>query len=109
MVTDFDHYTEMDLDPIADHILVEDIESEDERVHNNIIRLSERGETRGVRPRWARVYLVGPEQEDVKVDEWILIEHGKWTRGIKLNNGKVVRKVDPGGLMLAADERPEDI
>lgn len=109
MATDFDHYTKMDLDPIADHILVEDIESEDERIQNGIIILNESGEGRGVRPRWACVCAVGPEQTEVEPGQWVLIEHGKWTRGVKLNNGKVIRKVDPEGLMIVSDERPEDI
>lgn len=109
MASDFDHYTNMDLDPIADHILVDDIEGEDERVQNGIILPNERGETRGVRPRWACVYLVGPEQTDVEPGQWILVEHGRWTRGVKMGDGRIVRKVDPEGLMVVANERPENI
>ena len=109
MATDFDHYTDMDLNPIADHILVENIESEDERVQNGIIIPSELGESRGVKSRWALVYLVGPEQIEVEPGQWVLIEHGRWTRGVKLANGKVVRKVDPDGLMLVSNVSPGDL
>ena len=109
MATDFDHYTKMDLGPIADHILVEDIESDGERIQRGIIILDESSESRGVRPRWACVYLVGPEQTDVSPGQWILIEHGRWTRGIKLNTGKVVRKIDPEAMMMVSDERPENV
>ena len=108
-MSDFDHYTKMDLGPIADHILVEDIENEDEKIRNGIIILSEKGEDRGIRPRWARVCLVGPEQTEVESGQWVLIEHGRWTRGIKLNNGKVIRKVDFEGILLVTDEKPGDI
>lgn len=108
-MSDFDHYTKMDLGPIADHILVEDIENEDEKVVNGIIILSEKGEGRGVHPRWAHVCLVGPEQTEIVPGQWVLIEHGRWTRGIKLNNGKVIRKVDFEGIMLVADEKPKDV
>lgn len=105
MAIDFDHCTEMDVNPIADHILVEDIEREGERIQNNIIILDDRGETRGIKPRWARVYLVGPEQLDVKVGEWVLIEHGRWSRGIRMADNKVIRKIDPDAILLVSDTK----
>lgn len=109
MSTDFDHCTAGTLEPIADHIIVADIESESERVQHGIIIPSEKGEHRGIRHRWARVVAVGPEQEDVKPGQWILVEHGRWTRGAKLDDGNVYRKVDPDGMILVSDSRPEDM
>ncbi len=109
MSTDFDHYTSGVLEPIADHIIVKDIESEKEKIRNGIIIPSEQGENRGVRPRWAQVYRVGSDQHDVEPGQWILIEHGKWTRGVKLDDNEVYRKVDPEGIMLVSDEKPGDI
>ena len=108
-MADFDHFTKMDIDPIADHILVENIESEGERVQRGIILPSEQGIDRGVRPRWAKVFMIGPEQTEIKEGQWVLIEHGRWTRGVKLNSGTVIRKVDPDALMMVSDEQPEDL
>ena len=105
---DFDHATTGVLVPIADHVIVEEIESQDERIVNGVIIPSEKGENRGVRSRWARVCAVGPEQEDVKPGEWILVEHGRWTRGVKLDDGLVYRKVDPKGIMLVSETQPEE-
>jgi hypothetical protein len=35
------------------------------------------------------VYKVGDRCDlDVKVGQWILIEHGRWTRKIKINDGE---------------------
>ena len=109
MSTDFDHCTAGTLEPIADHIIVADIETEHQRVQNGIIIPSESGDQRGIRSRWARVVAVGPEQKDVQAGQWILVEHGRWTRGAKLDDGNVYRKVDPDGMMLVSDDRPEDV
>jgi hypothetical protein len=40
----------------------------------------------GIVPRWARVYSVGPEQEDIKVGQYVLVSHGRWTRGIEVTD-----------------------
>lgn len=109
MSIDFDHYTNGILEPIADHIIVKDIESEEEKIIHGIIILSEQGVGRGIRPRWAQVFSVGNEQHDVEPGQWILVEHGKWTRGVRLDDNDVYRKVDPDGIMIVSDEKPEDI
>jgi co-chaperonin GroES (HSP10) len=74
---------------------------------------SQNGKTEGIKPRWGRVYAVGPEQLDVKVGEWIYVEHGRWTRGAIVEdqdgNELVVRRVDNDAIMLQADEPPNDV
>jgi co-chaperonin GroES (HSP10) len=65
----------------------------------------------GIRPRWGKVYAVGPEQKDVKVGQYIMIAHGRWTRGIKIedNDGEqIIRKVDPNDVLLVSDEPVDD-
>lgn len=60
----------------------------------------------GIRPRWARVYAVGPDVVDVKVDDYICIAHGRWSRGqtIEDEDGvKTIRKVDPNDILLVSD------
>lgn len=61
----------------------------------------------GIRPRWCRVYAVGPEQDTVTVGQYILVSHGRWSRGIKIkdDNGEVtIRRVDPDDIMAVSDE-----
>jgi uncharacterized ubiquitin-like protein YukD len=65
----------------------------------------------GIRPRWGRVYAVGPEQKDVKEGQYIMVEHGRWTRGIKIedqNGEQIIRKVDPKDILLVSDEPVTD-
>ena len=106
MALDYDHFTSGELNPIDNHIIVTDIDDEGEKIVNGIIIPSELGKDRGIKARWARVHAIGPNQDDVKVGEWVLVEHGRWTRGIKLNDGNVYRKVDPESILGASDDKP---
>ena len=65
----------------------------------------------GIRPRWGQVYAVGPEQQDVCVGDWVCVAHGRWTRGIDIEDesGKrTLRRVDPKDILLQSDEQPND-
>ena len=76
-----------------------------------IVIQSDNAKAHGVKPRWGKVYKVGPEQKDVQVGQWILIEHGRWTRKIKINDGegvKEIQKVDINGIIATSDEKPND-
>lgn len=102
---DYDHTTTGQLTAIDDHVIVVDMDTEDEKIVNNIIILSDRGDDRGVHSRWAQIYAVGPKQEDVSVGEWVLVKHGRWTRGVRLEDDKVYRKVDTDDILLVSNER----
>jgi hypothetical protein len=52
---------------------------------------------------------VGPEQYDVEPNQWVLVEHGRWTRGIKVEiEGEIfiVRRVDAEAIIAVSDEEP---
>lgn len=98
--------------PLNDNILVADMNFEEMKTASGIIIQSDDGKAHGVKPRWCRVWAVGPDQKEVKVGEWILVEHGRWTRGVTVQeDGKefVIRRVENISVMLRADERPTDI
>jgi hypothetical protein len=57
------------------------------------------------------VYAVGPAQQDVTIGQWICVAHGRWTRGIEIedNTGAhTLRRVDPKDILLVSDEQPSD-
>lgn len=99
--------------PIRKHILVCDMNFGEQTTASGIVLRSDNGKSEGVKPRWARVFAVGPEQQDVVVDQWVLLEHGRWTRGVEVeaDDGTVftVWRADPEGMLAAADERPSDV
>jgi co-chaperonin GroES (HSP10) len=75
-----------------------------------IVVASDNGKAHGVKPRWAKVYKVGSEVDFVKEGQWILIEHGRWTRKIKIDDGegeKEFQKVETKSILLVSDEQPD--
>lgn len=97
--------------PLGNNVIVTEMKF-DERISNGgIIIPNDDMKNSGIRPRWAKVYAVGPEQKDIKVGQYILISHGRWTRGIKIldNEGeKVIRKVDNNDILIVSDEPVND-
>lgn len=99
------------LNPIKDHVLVTDMEFNEVVTSTGIIIQSLNGKSEGIMPRWGRVYAVGPEQQDIKAGDWVCVEHGRWTRGVTIDDGtgeKVVRRVENESILLVADEKPQD-
>lgn len=101
----------MNIRAIKDQILVTDMNFDNRVTSAGIILRSDDGKQEGIRPRWAKVYAIGPLQKDVNVGQYVLIEHGRWTRGNKvLINGEqiTIRKIDNNALMLVSDDAPID-
>jgi co-chaperonin GroES (HSP10) len=99
------------LTPLKDSVIVRDMVFDARITTSGIILPNDNGKSTGIRPRWGQVYAVGPEQKDVAIGKWICIEHGRWTRGIDVEDedGKVtLRRVDPKDIMMISDDKPND-
>ena len=96
---------------IQAHILVRDMNFGEQYTAGGIFIPSDDGKSEGVKPRWAKVFAVGPEQTEVQVGEWIFVEHGRWTRGIEVEEDDgtkfTIWRIDPNGIMMSADEKPD--
>ncbi len=93
--------------PLRDGILVSEMTFSERLSAGGIFIPSDDKLVQGVRPRWGKVYAVGPEQLDVKVGQWICVTHGRWTRGIKINDATgehTIRRVDNNDILLISDE-----
>ena len=96
--------------PLSNNVIVRDMSFEGRTLDSGIVLLGDDGKTDGIRPRWARVYAVGEEQTDVSVGQWVLMEHGRWSRGIKITQeGEelTIRRADPEAIMMVSDTEPE--
>ena len=94
---------------LKDHVLVTEMEFGGRQLSSGIMLLSDDGKSDGIRPRWARVFAIGPEQEDVQVGQWILVAHGRWTRAndIEVNGEKKsLRRVDNNDILMVSDTEP---
>ena len=99
------------LKPLNDSVIVGELTFDQRFTTGGIVLLNDNGKSTGIRPRWGQVYAVGPEQTDVQVGEWVCIAHGRWTRGIDIEdeNGKqTLRRVDPKDILIQTDEQPND-
>jgi co-chaperonin GroES (HSP10) len=100
------------LKPLRDAVVVSDMNFDERLSNGGIVLVKDNGKSSGIRPRWGQVYAVGPEQKTIKVGTWICVEHGRWTRGIEVEdeNGKqTLRRVDPKDIMMESDELPQDV
>ena len=99
--------------PLRDKVFVSDMNFDMETTAGGILLPSDNAKSTGIHPRWAQVWAIGPEQQDVKIGEWICVEHGRWTRTFEYENadGSIteLRAVDNQAIMMSADSKPESI
>ena len=101
---------ENDIVPLKKRVLVSDMQFGATKSKGGIILLDDDGTEAGIHPRWAKVYAVGNQQEDVKVGQWLLVAHGRWSRAFKVKkDGKEldVRMIDENDILLVSNEEPD--
>jgi hypothetical protein len=97
------------IDALRDHVIVRDMDFKGRQLSSGIVLLGDDGKSEGIRPRWARVYAVGPDQKTIGIGQWVLVEHGRWTRGFNVeidNEEFTIRRVDPNGIIFVSDQEP---
>jgi hypothetical protein len=56
------------------------------------------------------VYAVGNQQDDVKVGQWVMVAHGRWSRALKVKKSGTeleVRMIDENDILLVSDDEPD--
>jgi co-chaperonin GroES (HSP10) len=100
-----------DIKALSKDVLVIDMDMGEQKTAGGLVIQSDDGKAHGVKPRWAKVYRVGSEVNFVKEGQWILIEHGRWTRKIKIDDGegeKEFQKVETKSIIAVANQKPND-
>ena len=109
---------ENDITPLKNRVLVSDMHFGETKSKGGIIIVDDDGTAEGIHPRWGKVYAVGKDQVDVKVGEWVMVSHGRWSRAFKLKKKEVgsagdigieleVRMIDENDILLVSDEEPD--
>lgn len=97
---------------VGNRVLVSDMYFGEQKTAGGIIVTNDDGKTRGIYPRWGKVYSKGPQNnDDYEVGQWILVEHGRWTRGILVDDGEQeveLRMVEAESVLAYSEERPND-
>lgn len=91
---------------IKDHVLVKGMVFTERLSIGGILIPGDDGRSSGIRPRWAEVIAVGPQQTDIQVGEFVLVTHGRWTREMTIDvKGEEIdlRRVDYNDIICASD------
>ena len=103
----FQAHNVKDLEVLKDCVLVADMAFKGRTLSSGVVLLGDNSRASGIRPRWAQVYKIGPDQHDVQEGQYILVAHGRWTRGVDIEDHegvKTIRKIDPKDILLVSDE-----
>ena len=105
-----EYTVDYDITPLKTRVLVSDMHFGETKTKGGIILTDDDGSEGGIHPRWGKVYAIGDQQEDVKVGEWVMVSHGRWSRGFKIKKKGVeleVRMIDENDILLVSDDEPD--
>ena len=96
---------------LQDYVVVTDMNFKEKISHSGIIIPNSDGKLEGIHPRWGKVYSVGSKQQDIKQGQYVLVKHGRWTRGTLIEDQegtKTIRRIDPADILLVSDDPMQD-
>ena len=100
------------LKPLGSKVIIHNMNFGMEKTKSGILLHSDDGKSSGIHPRWGQVFAVGPEQTEVNEGQWVLLEHGRWSRGheYETENGEKIdiRLADNNAILCVSDEPPDD-
>lgn len=101
------------LTPIRNRVIVSDMFFGEQKTQSGLIIRDDNGTTRGIYPRWGKVYAKGPDnKEEYNVGDWVLIDHGRWTRAVVMDDGDgeiELRMVEAESIFLWSDSKPDGV
>jgi co-chaperonin GroES (HSP10) len=100
--------------PLRNRVIVSDMNFGAMTTNGGIILTSDDGKDRGIKSRWGRVVAKGNENNDpYNIGDWILVEHGRWTRGFEVEqeDGEIIimRTVEAESILMWSDETPTEM
>ena len=105
-----EYTVDYDITPLKKRVLVSDMHFGERKSAGGIIIMDDDGSEGGIHPRWGKVYAIGNQQEDVTVGQWVMVPHGRWSRGFKIKKDGIeleVRMIDENDILLVSDDEPE--
>lgn len=60
----------------------------------------------GIRPRWFRVHSVGEGIDWIKEDQYVFVDHGRWSQGLEVTRDLRLHLLDNNDCLLVSDENP---
>ncbi len=106
------HVVKGELRPLRDNVFVADMEFGEQKSVGGIILPSDDAKDTGIHPRWGRVIAKGETNKDeYQVGNWVLVKHGRWTRGMKYENKEgetfTIRMIDTVDVLCWCEDKPD--
>ena len=85
-----------------------------ERKIGSIILTNDDGKSHGIRPRWAQILETASDIKGVEKGQWILIEHGRWSRSVTVKDSETNEELEfwqvdyPSGVYCVSNSEPGD-
>ena len=97
-----------ELKALRGKVLAEMIDKPDglRKTKGGIILKDADNDTSGIRPRWFKVYSVGDEIDWVAAGQYLLVDHGRWSNGVKLNEETKIYLLDNKDCLMISDSNP---
>lgn len=99
--------------PLHDGVVITEMNFDSQVTDGGIIIGSDDGKSEGIKPRWGKVYAVGKDQSEIKIGDWILVEHGRWTRSISIedSSGNIfeIRRVETKSIIMKSEVKPSGV
>lgn len=96
---------------LHNYVIVTDMNFDEKITRGGIVLLGDDKRLEGIKPRWGRVYSVGPDQTQIKPGQYVCIAHGRWTRGLEIEDDegvKTIRRVDNNDILMVSDQPVQD-
>lgn len=71
-----------------------------------IILIEKDGTENAVRPRWFQVYSVGDDIDWLTEGAYVLVDHGRWSNGMKIDNELKVYLLDNKDCLMVSENNP---
>ena len=62
----------------------------------------------GIKPRWFKIYSVGDDVDFCTEGDYVLVAHGRWSRGVEIGPDEKVWLLDNKDCLAISDEPPAD-
>lgn len=103
------------LQALGDQVIVSDMYFGEQYTNSGLIIIDDDKKDRGIHPRWAKVWALGPKNKDYEIGDWVFVSHGRWSRGIEIEDPDtheitIIRKVDTKEILCKTkiDPRPQN-
>ena len=109
----------MNMSPMAGKVFVHNFKKGERKI-GSIIISNDDGKAQGIRPRWAQVLATANDVTSVSAGQWLLIDHGRWSRSINMRESNEESdetlfdetefwQVDyPKGILCVSEVEPDD-